>query len=64
MMNPLPWLPLITLGTIALALPVAWWSAIDRQRWLLVRSYRRHRPNVEAQRHIAWADNLVKRRED
>lgn len=58
-MNPLPWLPLITGVICAATLPIGWWAAIDRQRWLLVRAYRRHRPGIDARRHIEWADNLL-----
>lgn len=57
-MNPLPWLPMITGLVVGGALPVAWWAAIDRQRWRLIRAYRQHRADVEARRHIEWARSL------
>lgn len=59
-MNPLPWLPLITGVICAVTLPIGWWTAIDRHRWLLVRAYHRYRPDIDARRHVEWADNLLK----
>ena len=58
-MNTLPWLPLIVSAICWTSLPVAWWAAIDRRRWVLIRAYRRHRANVDARHHIAWAHTLI-----
>lgn len=58
-MNPLPWLPMIVAAICGSTLPVAWWSAIDRQRWLRVRAYRRYRPGVRDRAHMRWSQQLL-----
>lgn len=47
------------LTIIAAAIPAAWWAAIDRRHFLLLRAYRRYRPFVRSQADIRFMAALA-----
>lgn len=52
----LAWEMPIMIGGVALA----GWFSIDRRKWWLIHTYRKHRADIDARNHIEWARALLK----